>query len=61
MAHLLEAEAPHLEYPTRVVFDAVTVRVSEGDGTSPGPGMPAGTIEPDSGRVVGAVSRIAWS
>ena len=30
MAHLLGAEALHLEYPTQVVFDSVTVGVNEG-------------------------------
>lgn len=61
MAHLLGAEALHLEYPTRVVFDAVTLGVNEGDrigivgrngdGKSSLLGMLAGRIEPDSGRV----------
>ncbi|GAB3600632.1 ABC-F family ATP-binding cassette domain-containing protein [Microbacterium tumbae] len=55
------AEALHLEYPTRVVFDAVTVGIEEGDrigivgrngdGKSSLLGMLAGTTEPDSGRV----------
>ena len=31
MAHLLGAEALHLEYPTRTVFDSVTLGLSEGD------------------------------
>ena len=31
MAHLLGAEALHLEYPTRVVFDSVTLGIEEGD------------------------------
>ncbi len=31
MAHLLGAESVRLEYPTRVVFDSVTIGVSEGD------------------------------
>ena len=31
MAHLLGAEALHLEYPTRVVFDGVTLGLDEGD------------------------------
>ena len=31
MAHLLGAEALHLEYPTRVIFDSVTVGINEGD------------------------------
>ncbi len=61
MAHLLGAEALHLEYPTRVVFDAVTLGVDEGDrigivgrngdGKSSLMGMLAGRIDPDAGRV----------
>lgn len=61
MAHLLGAEALHLEYPTRVVFDSVTIGVNEGDrigivgrngdGKSSLLGLLAGRIEPDSGRV----------
>ena len=61
MAHLLGAEALHLEYPTKVVFDAVTLGVDEGDrigivgrngdGKSTLLGMLAGRIPPDSGRV----------
>lgn len=61
MAHLLGAEALHLEYPTRVVFDSVTLGIEEGDrigivgrngdGKSSLLGMLAGTKEPDSGRV----------
>src|SRR5699024_189862 len=61
MAHLLGAEALHLEYPTRVVFDPVTLGVETGDmigivgrhghGKSSLLGMPAGAMEPDSGRV----------
>ena len=31
VAHLLGAEAVHLEYPTQVVFESVTVGVSDGD------------------------------
>ncbi|MCE9516184.1 MAG: ABC transporter ATP-binding protein, partial [Mycobacterium sp.] len=31
MAHLLGAEALHLQYPTQVVFDAVTLGVNDGD------------------------------
>ncbi len=56
MAHLLGAEALHLEYPTRVVFDAVTLGVDEGDrigivgrngdGKSSLLGLLAGRIEP---------------
>jgi ATPase subunit of ABC transporter with duplicated ATPase domains len=61
MAHLLGAEALRLEYPTRVVFDAVTLGVNEGDrigivgrngdGKSSLLGMLAGRIEPGAGRV----------
>lgn len=61
MAHLLGAEALHLEYPTRIVFDSITLGVDtgdmigivgrNGDGKSSLLGMLAGTIEPDSGRV----------
>lgn len=61
MAHLLGAEALHLEYPTRVVFDAVSLGVNEGDrigivgrngdGKSSLLAMLAGRRAPDSGRV----------
>ncbi|WP_413451194.1 ABC-F family ATP-binding cassette domain-containing protein [Georgenia phoenicis] len=61
MAHLLGAEALHLEYPTRVVFDSVSLGVDEGDrigivgrngdGKSSLLGMLSGRIEPDGGRV----------
>lgn len=61
MAHLLGAEALHLEYPTRVVFDSVTLGIEEGDrigivgrngdGKSSLLGMLAGIKEPSSGRV----------
>lgn len=61
MAHLLGAEALHLEYPTKVVFDSVSLGVNEGDrigivgrngdGKSSLLGMLAGRREPDSGRV----------
>lgn len=61
MAHLLGAEGLHLEYPTRVVFDSVTLGVNEGDrigivgrngdGKSSLLGMLSGRISPDSGRV----------
>ncbi|MGO1182821.1 MAG: ABC-F family ATP-binding cassette domain-containing protein [Micrococcaceae bacterium] len=61
MAHLLGAEALHLEYPTKTVFDSVTVGVNEGDrigivgrngdGKSSLLGMLAGTVELQSGRV----------
>ena len=61
MAHLLGAEALHLEYPTRVVFESVTLGVDEGDrigivgrngdGKSSLLGLLAGRIAPDAGRV----------
>ncbi len=61
VAHLLGAEALHLEYPTRVVFDSVSLGVDEGDrigivgrngdGKSSLLGMLSGRIEPDGGRV----------
>jgi ATPase subunit of ABC transporter with duplicated ATPase domains len=61
MAHLLGAEALHLEYPTRVVFDGVSLGVNEGDrigivgrngdGKSSLMAMLAGRRAPDSGRV----------
>ena len=61
MAHLLGAEALHLEYPTQVVFDALTVGINDGDrigivgrngeGKSSLMGMLTGRIQPDSGRV----------
>ena len=31
MAHLLGAEALHLEFPTKVVFDGVSLGIDEGD------------------------------
>ncbi|RKS20922.1 ATPase subunit of ABC transporter with duplicated ATPase domains [Arthrobacter sp. AG1021] len=61
MAHLLGGEALHLEYPTHVVFDSVTIGISDGDriglvgrngeGKSSLLGMLSGKIEPNSGRV----------
>ena len=61
MAHLLGAEALHLEYPTKVVFDGVSLGVDEGDrigivgrngdGKSSLLAMLAGRREPDAGRV----------
>lgn len=61
MAHLLGAEGLHLEYPTRVVFDSVTVGINEGDrvgivgrngdGKSSLMGLLCGRIEPQDGRV----------
>ncbi len=61
MAHLLGAEGLHLEYPTKVVFDGVSLGVDEGDrigivgrngdGKSSLMSMLAGKREPDAGRV----------
>jgi ATPase subunit of ABC transporter with duplicated ATPase domains len=61
MAHLLGAESLHLEYPTRVIFDSVTVGINEGDrvgvvgrngdGKSTLLSLLAGRLEPDAGRV----------
>ncbi|QLD10665.1 ABC-F family ATP-binding cassette domain-containing protein [Microbacterium oleivorans] len=61
MAHLLGAEGLRLEYPTKVVFDGVSLGVDEGDrigivgrngdGKSSLMRMLAGLVEPDSGRV----------
>ena len=61
MAHLLGGESLHLEFPTKVVFDAVSIGVDEGDrigivgrngdGKSSLMAMLSGRIEPDSGRV----------
>ena len=61
MAHLLGAEALHLEFPTKVVFDGVSLGVDEGDrigivgrngdGKSSLLAMLAGRFAPDSGRV----------
>lgn len=61
MAHLLGAEALHLEYPTRVIFDSLTIGLDEGDrigivgrngdGKSTLLKMLSGRLEPDAGRV----------
>ena len=61
MAHLLGAENVSLEYPTKVVFENVTVGINEGDrigvvgrngdGKSTLLQLLAGRQEPDSGRV----------
>ena len=61
MAHLLGAEAVHLEYPTQLVFDSVTLGVNDGarigvvgrngDGKSSLLGLLTGQLRPDSGRV----------
>jgi ATP-binding cassette subfamily F protein uup len=61
VAHLLGAESLHLEYPTRVIFDKITIGLDEGDrigvvgrngdGKSTLLRLLSGRIEPDSGRV----------
>ncbi len=61
MAHLLGAEALHLEYPNRVIFDSVTIGIDEGqrigivgrngDGKSTLMRLLSGRLEPDKGRV----------
>ncbi|STZ82127.1 ABC transporter--like protein [Mycolicibacterium aichiense] len=61
VAHLLGAEALHLQFPTQVVFDSVTVGVNEGDrigivgrngdGKSSLLSMLTGQLSPNSGRV----------
>ncbi len=61
MAHLLGAEAVHLEYPTQVVFESVTLGVNDGarigvvgrngDGKSSLLGLLTGQLRPNSGRV----------
>jgi ATPase subunit of ABC transporter with duplicated ATPase domains len=61
MAHLLGAESLHLEYPTKVVFDSVSLGVDEGDrigivgrngeGKSSLLAVLAGQREPHAGRV----------
>jgi ATPase subunit of ABC transporter with duplicated ATPase domains len=61
VAHLLGAEAVHLEYPTQVVFESLTLGVNEGarigvvgrngDGKSSLLGLLTGELQPDSGRV----------
>ena len=61
MAHLLGAEALHLEYPTQQVFGSVSVGVNDGDrigivgrngdGKSSLLGLLTGALTPDSGRV----------
>jgi ATP-binding cassette subfamily F protein uup len=61
MVHLLGAEGVGLEFPTRVVFDAVTVGIDEGDrigvvgrngdGKSTLLKILAGRLEPDTGKV----------
>ena len=61
MAHLLGAERLHLEFPTRVIFDEITVGLNEGDrvgivgrngdGKSTLLSLLAGRLDPDGGRV----------
>jgi ATPase subunit of ABC transporter with duplicated ATPase domains len=61
VAHLLGAESVRLEYPTKVVFDAVTIGVSEGDrigivgrngdGKSSLLGILDGRVIPNDGKV----------
>src|SRR5690625_4724529 len=61
MSHLLGAEGLHLEYPTRIVFDSVTIGVNagdrigivgrNGDGKSSLLRMLLGRLDPDDGRV----------
>ncbi|OBH25373.1 ABC transporter ATP-binding protein [Mycobacterium sp. E342] len=61
MAHLLGAEAIHLEYPTQLVFESVTLGVNDGarigivgrngDGKSSLLRLLTGQLQPDSGRV----------
>jgi ATP-binding cassette subfamily F protein uup len=61
VAHLLGAEAVHLEYPTRVIFASTTIGVSDGDrigivgrngdGKSSLLDLLTGQVRPDAGRV----------
>jgi ATPase subunit of ABC transporter with duplicated ATPase domains len=61
VAHLLGGEGLHLEYPTTVVFEAVTVGIGEGDrigvvgrngdGKSSLLALLSGRLTPDAGRV----------
>lgn len=61
MAHLIGGENLHLEYPTKTVFDAVSIGIDEGDrigivgrngdGKSTLMRLLAGRINPDGGRV----------
>ena len=61
MAHLLGAEAVHLEYPNQVVFESVTIGLGDGDrigivgrngdGKSSLLDLLTGQLRPDSGRV----------
>ncbi|GAA3766892.1 ABC-F family ATP-binding cassette domain-containing protein [Microbacterium kribbense] len=61
MAHLLGAQALHLEFPTRIVFDSISLGVGEGDrigivgrngdGKSSLLAMLTGSLQPGSGQV----------
>ncbi|GLE54561.1 ABC-F family ATP-binding cassette domain-containing protein [Mycobacterium montefiorense] len=61
MAHLLGAEAVHLEYPTQMVFESISLGVNDGarigivgrngDGKSSLLRLLTGQLRPDSGRV----------
>ncbi len=61
MAHLLGAEALHLEFPAKVVFESVTLGLNDGDrvgvvgrngdGKTSLLDMLAGRLQPDAGRV----------
>ena len=61
VAHLLGGESLHLEFPTRTIFEGITVGLNEGDrigivgrngdGKSTLIKILAGRLEPDSGRV----------
>jgi len=61
VAHLLGTEAVHLDYPTQVVFESLTVGVSDGDrigivgrngdGKSSLLGLLTGRVRPNAGRV----------
>ncbi|WP_431813245.1 ABC-F family ATP-binding cassette domain-containing protein [Kocuria sp. cx-455] len=61
MAHLIGGENLHLEYPTKTVFDAVSIGIDQGDrigivgrngdGKSTLMRLLAGRIDPDGGRV----------
>jgi ABC transport system ATP-binding/permease protein len=61
VAHLLGAESLHLQYPTQVVFESVTLGVNDGarigivgrngDGKSSLLRLLTGQLQPDSGRV----------
>jgi ATP-binding cassette subfamily F protein uup len=61
VAHLLGAEAVHLEYPTQVVFESLALGLDDGarigivgrngDGKSSLLGLLTGQLQPDSGRV----------